>query len=150
MIPAYMLVLAFFNGLLIVTTRIINAKLGLHVSGVGSAVWNHFIGFLFLALLMPFHAIGAPLDIGGVPLYLFLGGFIGAGYVALNSWVMPKIGATTATVLLIAGQIILGTIIDAVNGKISNLYTTTIGIALLVSGIWIGGHKKAPASAVQT
>ena len=46
-----MILLAFFNGFLIVTTRVVNAKLGLHVSGAGAATWNHFVGFLFLALI---------------------------------------------------------------------------------------------------
>ncbi|NIT55680.1 MAG: hypothetical protein GWN00_05400 [Aliifodinibius sp.] len=137
--------MAFLNGLLVVITRVVNAKLGLHVSGTGAAIWNHFVGFLFLALLMPFIRIETGIDFGGVPFYLFLGGMLGAGYVAINNWVMPKVGATKATVLVIAGQIILGAIIDFANGKISNLGFTIGGILLVVFGMWVGNYKKAAA-----
>ena len=142
MVIALMILLAFFNGFLIVTVRVVNAKLGLHIAEVGAAIWNHFVGFLFLALIMPFLADGAPLVIEGIPFYLFLGGVIGAGYVAINNWVIPRVGATKATVLVIAGQIVLGTIIDLANGKISNLTITLAGISLVILGMWLGSHKK--------
>lgn len=137
-----MIVLAFFNGFLIVTTRAVNANLGKYVSGAGASFWNHLVGFLFLALILPMFSVGTSVEIGGISLYLFLGGVLGAGYVAVNNLVMPQLGATKATVLVIAGQIIIGTIIDVANGGVSNLSITVFGISLVLLGMWIGKRKK--------
>ena len=142
MVASLMILLAFFNGFLIVTTRVVNAKLGLYVSGTGASFWNHFVGFLFLALIVPVLAGGTAIALGGIPFYLFFGGIIGAGYVAINNLVMPKLGATKATVSVIAGQIVLGTIIDVANQRVSNLSITMLGISLVVLGMWVGKRKK--------
>jgi len=141
MVTSLMILLALFNGLLIVTNRVLNARLGLHISGAGAAFWNHLVGFLFLALMMLFFTEDGGNNFSGIPFYLFLGGLIGAGYVAINSFVMPRVGATKATVLVIAGQIVIGTMIDVANDKISNLTMTIVGITLVVLGMWVG-HKK--------
>lgn len=146
MVISLMILLALFNGLLIVTNRIFNAKLGLHVSGAGAAFWNHLVGFLFLVFMMLLFAERGVSDFGGIPFYLFLGGLIGACYVAIYSFVMPRVGTTKATVLVIAGQIVLGTIIDVANGKISNINITIVGISLVMLGMWVGNHKKEDAS----
>lgn len=138
-----MILLAFFNGLLVVTTRVINAKLGLYVSGAGASFWNHFVGWLFLMLIVPILSGGGVVELGGIPLYLYLGGLIGAGYVVINNIVIPKVGATRATILIIAGQIVLGTWIDVVNGRISNLSMTLFGITLLIMGMWLGNLGKS-------
>lgn len=140
---ASMILLALFNGFLNIISRVFNAKLGMYVSAAGAAFWNHFVGCLFLALIASFLAKERWISIEGIPFYLFLGGMVGACYVAINSFVLPKIGATKATVLVIAGQIVIGTMIDAANGKISNLNNTIIGIPLVILGVWVGNHKKA-------
>ena len=146
MVTSLMILLAFFNGFLIVTNRVVNAKLGLHVSGAGASFWNHFVGFLFLALIVPFLTEGGGRDIGEIPFYLFLGGIIGACYVAISSLVIPKVGATKATILVIAGQIVLGTIIDVVNGEISNINITIRGMRTLRT-IRHHGPKASPVGA---
>jgi transporter family-2 protein len=68
--------------------------------------------------------------------------------VAINSFVMPRVGATQATVLVIAGQVVLGAMIDVANGKISNVTMTMIGISLVILGMWLGHYRKANVSEV--
>ena len=136
--------------LLIVTNRVFNAKLGLFVSGAGAAFWNHVVGALFLALIASFLTKRGDVVLGGIPFYLFLGGIIGASYVAINSFVMPRVGATKATVLVIAGQIVLGAIIDVAHEKISNITITLIGISLVILGMWVGNSKKVDVFEVHT
>lgn len=146
MVTSLLILLALFNGFLIVVNRVVNAKLGLHVSGAGASFWNYFVGFLFLTLMVPFFARGAAIDVAGIPFYLFLGGILGACYLAIVNLVIPRVGTTKATVLVIAGQIVLGTIIDVANGGISDLHITIIGISLVVIGMWVGDHKKVDNS----
>ncbi len=142
MATSLMVMLAFFNGLMIVTTRVVNARLGLHISSAGSSFWNHFIGFFSLVILSPILFSGMVIEMKSIPVYLFLGGLIGALYVTINSLVIPRIGASKTTVLVIAGQIVIGTIIDIFNGSVSNVGMTIIGISLVVVGMWIGNQKK--------
>ena len=146
MVTSFMILLAVFNGLLIVTTRVINARLGQYVSGTGASFWNHFVGWLLLMLILPFVPVGGGISFHGIPLVLYLGGFIGAVYVVINNLVIPKVGATKATVLIIAGQIVLGTVIDVFSGKISNFNMTILGISLVILGMWVGNQKKATVS----
>ena len=141
-----MILLALFNGLLIVTTRVINAKLGLYVSGTGASFWNHFVGWLFLLLVLPFIPFEGTITFQGIPAILYFGGLIGAVYVVINNLVIPRVGATKATVFIVAGQIVLGTVIDALNGKITNLSVTLLGITLVVLGMWLGNQKWENAS----
>ncbi len=141
-----MIALAFLNGFLIVTTRVVNARLGEYVSSVGAAIWNHFVGFLFLALIIPFFTDRFAVNGSDIPLYLFLGGIIGAGYVAISNSVIPEIGATKATILVVAGQIIVGTIIDVATGKVSNLSVTIVGITFVLLGMQVGNRRKRHGS----
>jgi bacterial/archaeal transporter family-2 protein len=138
MVAPFIILLAFFNGFLVIATRLINAKLGLFVSSAGASFWNHAVGFLFLLIVSPIYSGNNPLVIKGVPLYLFLGGVIGSAYVILNNFVIPKIGATTTTILVIGGQITIATAIDFLNHKIDHLTITIVGITLVVFGMWVG------------
>lgn len=142
MLTAVMSILAITNGLIIVTSRVFNAKVGEYVSGAGASFWNHLTGFLFLIIILPMTTNLGQIQLSGLPFYIFLGGLIGAGYVAINSFLFPKVGTTKATVLIIAGQIFLGTMIDFWNGKINNFAITLVGIGLIVIGMWIGNYKK--------
>ncbi|MDJ0756403.1 MAG: DMT family transporter [Ardenticatenaceae bacterium] len=144
MVLPFLILLALFNGFLVVTSRVINARLGTHVSAAGASFWNHFVGSVFLALIVIFlgDVDGGRVTFTEIPLVLFLGGFIGASYVAINNFVMPKVGATKATVLVIAGQIVLGAIIDMSNGQISNLNAVILGILLVILGVWFGSFKR--------
>lgn len=137
-----MISLAIFNGLLSVLSRLINAKLGLYITATGAAFWNHLIGTIFLISLLPLIHKAETLNIKVIPYYLFFGGLIGACYVAINNLVVPKLGAIKATVLVIAGQIILGTIIDTVKGQLSVNTYSILGIGLVLFGVWVGGYKK--------
>ena len=146
MVTSFIILLAVFNGLLIVTTRVINARLGQYVSGTGASFWNHFVGWLLLMLILPFVPVEEAIHFQGIPFVLYLGGFIGAVYVVINNLVIPRVGATKATVLIIAGQIVLGTVIDVVNGKVSNLNMTVLGISLVILGMWAGNQRKTTTS----
>lgn len=138
MIMVWLGLLALGNGILVVLTRLINARLGQFVSWSGASIWNHLVGFAVLAVFILVRPAGQLEGLMTVPVYLFLGGLIGAGYVALNNWILPKIGAAHGTILVIAGQIGIGTIIEVVRGQVTNLPLTLTGITLVLIGVWSG------------
>lgn len=139
-----MIFLALFNGLLVILARLANARLGTFISGTGASIWNHVVGFVVLTVIVLFMPGGrAPIwQLSDIPLYLFLGGLLGAAYVALNNWVIPHVGATRGTLLVVAGQMVVGTLIDIGRGAVSNIALTAIGLLLIGGGVWLGGQKK--------
>ena len=137
----FMALVAIINGLFVVTTRVIIAKLGAYVSSMGSSFWNHFVGFLFI---LPIAILaGKEGDLAGLSLLLFLGGLIGSIYVAINNVVFPKLGAMKATLFVIAGQVAFGTLIDLVQGRLANPGWTTLGVGLVILGVWLGNLSRA-------
>ncbi|MBU2864314.1 DMT family transporter [Reinekea marina] len=135
------IVLALFNGILIAVARLLNGRLATHSGAFYSSWINHIGGFLFLSILLLFsQGFYAPLN--SIPWYLYFGGVIGGLYVGLNSFVTPKLGATLATLLVIAGQLIVSVVVDIFLGNIRlNLnwpsLQLVIGCLMLVAGFYL-------------
>lgn len=138
--------LALFNGLLIAGVRVTNANLGQFVSSAGASIWNHLTGFLALALIVPRQLGTAAIDLTGAPYYLYLGGILGAIYIALNNVVIPRLGAAKTTMIVIAGQIIFGALLDFAGAGMTDIAPSVAGIALVVLGMWIGYRAKGDPS----
>lgn len=134
---------ALINGLFVVTTRVVVAKLGGYISETASSFWNHFVGFLFILPLALILGSGRTETMPEIPPLLLIGGLFGAIYVAINNMVFPKIGATRATLLIISGQIIFGLLIDLFGGRILNPGVTILGAGLVLLGIGIEREKTA-------
>ncbi|OZG75204.1 hypothetical protein BTA51_02125 [Hahella sp. CCB-MM4] len=141
--------LALLNGAFIGASRVINGRLGLSTGAMGASLWNHVIGFLFLGVILT--VIGAwqfDVDIlfpqsyfGSVwnaPYYAYFGGFMGALFVAMNSFVLPRIGAIQTTVLVVSGQMLAGIFLNANMESLSLISGKMVGVLLIVTGIYIG------------
>ena len=74
----------------------------------------------------------------GVPVWLFSAGIMGGALVFGIAWAMPKLGAGTAFVLLIAGQVISGMIFShfgLLGSPVEPISIVKIvGVALLIAG----------------
>ena len=140
-----LIMLALSNGVLVVLARMFNARLGREIGPAGASVWNHFTGFLVMAVFV-LVLKGEYSNLAEIPLYAYLGGFIGAIYVTISNFLIPKIGASKATVLMIAGQITLATVIDFLSGKIASPLITAAGIILIISGVYVGETDRMKAS----
>jgi len=75
------------------------------------------------------------------PLY-FIGGVIGAFFVALTSWIIPYLGIMKTTVLLISGQMLMGTAIDFYAGNTDHLGSALLGLFLIIMGTLLGARAK--------
>jgi bacterial/archaeal transporter family-2 protein len=77
-------------------------------------------------------------NLKGVPLWLFTAGIMGGALVFGIAWAMPKLGAGTAFVLMIAGQVISGMIFShfGLLGSPVQPFTLVkfIGVVLLTAG----------------
>jgi transporter family-2 protein len=83
-------------------------------SSIAAAAINFIVGFITLALLMMLQVLPlSPLDrLLVVPWWAFLGGFLGAVFVTLNTLVVPQLGLTTTTIAVVCSQMLLSLVID--------------------------------------
>ncbi|HEY5368066.1 MAG TPA: DMT family transporter [Hanamia sp.] len=76
-----------------------------------------------------------------VPVWLFIAGAMGAALVFGIAWTIPQIGAGTAFVLMIAGQVIAGMIFShfgLLGSPVDHISLIKIlGVLLLISGVGI-------------
>lgn len=135
--------LALLAGALVSLSRQINGRLALSTSAMESSFWNHIVGFAFITLVA--------LMIGGLfagqpqaaPWYAWLGGPIGVVFIAAGSWLIPRIGAAQTALLIIAGQMISGVVLDVAMSAPGSPLARIIGVALILWGMWVARSRKA-------
>ncbi|MGH6861666.1 MAG: DMT family transporter [Phyllobacterium sp.] len=130
--------LALLNGVLIGASRAVNGHLGKKVGAARTSLWNHAVGFAFLSVL-----IGTiyrdEIAVGpGAPVSAWLGGVLGVIFVALNSHVIPRLGAGRTVSLVVAAQMLAGVALDSFSKPISSATGVALGGAvLIISGVWL-------------
>jgi bacterial/archaeal transporter family-2 protein len=138
------ILLAFLNGMVIGTSRAINGRLGSEVGAFKASLWNHVVGFLFLtpALLLmggwKFEVTPAP------PWSAYLGGFFGAFFVAVNSYVFPRVGAMNAVLLVISGQMISAVLLDYRNQNVVPTPARCLGVVIVLLGVYLTRVSSSP------
>ena len=99
----------------------------------------------FVALLAVRRGVGRLGEAFHVPLWLWLGGLMGAFIVFTITVVAPRLGATATIGLLIAGQLAMGAVIDRFGlfglDRIALSWPRLLGIALLAAGAALSLHK---------
>jgi len=133
----YFIFLAVLNGVFIGTSRAINSQLSMDIGPFRASFWNHIIGFAFLTTLFILTGnlkLSAGLD---TSLFIYLGGFFGALFVAVNSYVFPRMGAVKTALLVISGQMISSVIIDYYAGNISRPFIQLLGVSFILLGIYL-------------
>lgn len=136
--------LATFAGVLVGLSRQINGRLAISTSAMESSFWNHIVGFGFItcaALLFGGLFAGEPAQ---APWWAYFGGPIGVFFIAAGSWLIPRIGAAHTAMLIIAGQMISGVVLDVAMGAPGNTWARVVGIVLILLGMRIarGGQKR--------
>lgn len=128
--------LALLNGMVIGTSRAINGQLSTIAGAFKASLCNHVVGFALLGLIVV--AVGGvALDIGTIPLPAWLGGLFGALFVAVNSYVFPRLGATKAALLVISGQVISAVALDwLIRGTAPGLLRC-LGVVVVLFGIYL-------------
>ena len=105
-LPFILLVLV--AGSIFPVQALINARLG---QSVGGPVWAAFFSFLVgtVALFVIAYAVAGPPKLGGaaaLPLWVWLGGFIGALLVYAMAFSAPVLGAGVLLALIIGAQLV--------------------------------------------
>ena len=120
----------------------INTTLARHGKG---AVWAAMVSFAVgtVALAAVVMAQGDPIpdraEIAAAPWWAWVGGALGAFYVAATIWAAPRVGAMLLFALVVAGQMAMSSGLDHVGGLglPVNPFTPLklLGILLIVAGV---------------
>lgn len=129
-------ILAFLAGVFVILSLIINSELGKFVGIKESAFINYFVGFIcilsfFILTNREFNLLQV-----NTPTVAYFGGAIGVLVVIITNIIIPKISAVYTTILLFAGQIFGGIIIDFL---INNIFSIgkIIGSIIIFIGVFL-------------
>lgn len=141
--------LAIFTGVLFAISRAFNSRLGITLGALTASFYNHIVGFLFLAMLfigILVHGVELSKMIGShIPLHTYLGGFFGALFVAVNSYVFPRIGALKSILLVTGAQMISGLLIDHKIISTMHILYQFLGVAIVLFGVYLTKSPPPPS-----
>lgn len=138
--------LALLTGLLIPAQPAINAKLRTFVvNPLYSSLVNFCVGMLAsLLLLLITVRLGQPGNLRGAlaaPWWAWCGGIIGATVVIVSIVCIPRIGAASLAIALVAGQLVGALLLDQFGwfGLVSRplSFMRLCGAALLIVSVWL-------------
>jgi len=97
------------------------------------------IGFLVLAVISAFRgALPSGSAVASAPWWSWLGGFLGAFYVAVVIWGVPQIGVVSTVAALVFGQVAAALVLDAV-GAFGLPVQAITWQRLVAAGLILGG-----------
>ncbi|MVA25688.1 DMT family transporter [Agrobacterium vitis] len=133
---------AAIAGVLISLSRQLNGRLSLTTTALVASFWNHIVGFAVLTILgLAYGELSRP-GVFEAPLYAFFGGALGVIFVASGSWLIARIGATATAILIIAGQMGTGLILDILHGTEMSYSFTGLGLTMILGGVALIQRKE--------
>lgn len=136
------ILIALAGGAAVGMSRSINGRLTMDRGAFRASFWNHFIGFLLLSVFVVFFEREGLALLGQVPVWAFTGGMVGAVFVAISSYVFPRVGAARSALLIIGSQMIAGLAIDYLRGTAVFHLGQPAGVALILFGIYLTRFSK--------
>lgn len=104
--------LALIGGIAVAIQSQVNGNLGRNVGVIEASFISFLIGTLALFFAVLFVGNGNLLAMASVPKWQLIGGLMGAIYVIILVFSVPKIGVAATLAGIIAGQMIMGAVID--------------------------------------
>lgn len=130
----FLILLGLLNGVAVSLSRTLNGRLASARGAMTASLANHLLGFGLLGALLILK--GAPWErlagLAGLDPWLLLGGVLGALFVAISSWAIGRVGALACALLIVAGQLAGGALLDALAGRLAG--SDLLGILLVLAG----------------
>lgn len=135
--------IALANGLCIGLSRGVNGHLSRRDGPIRASLWNHAVGFVFLSIPMAIAGTAA-FKVGTAPPIAWIGGLLGVAFVALNSHVVVRLGASRTASLVVGAQMLTGVIITNLGAAIDGKSLLRLaGAGLIILGIWLSNNSGA-------
>jgi len=105
-------VLTLISGAVLGAQSAINPAFAKKAGSLESAMVNYFFGAVIMGIVVVLFGKVDMIAISEVPTWQLLCAFFGVGYVVLTILSVPKIGVSTAVILIIVGQLVTGMVVD--------------------------------------
>jgi len=132
--------LSALSGVMIAVMLLMNGQLSVAWGSWAAAVIIHLVG-LSVVLIWLLMRRERPFVRSGMPLYLYLGGAVGAVATVFTNLSAPAIGVSATIALGLLGQTAASSLIDAMGilgaKKTRFRLRSALGIALIAAGIWV-------------
>jgi transporter family-2 protein len=125
----------FIISIMVALNGVLTGSLGIY----HATLIAHIFGITVVILILLFRKQKIKI-ISKVPLYYFIGGFLGVLTTVFNNQAFSYLGVSIMLALCLFGQSVTSLILDALgvfNHKANNNYKTYIGLFLLVIGILV-------------
>ena len=132
--------LALLGGMLFPVQTALNAQLGRFIGGALPATIVSFVVGLTALSAVYLATSRVPLDwalVRDIPPVLFVGGLLGATFLGLSVYLIPRIGSGTLLCLVVAGQILTALAIDAFG--LFGLATRDLSPARIIGALLVAG-----------
>ena len=137
---AVIIAIGLIGGIAIGVQAPMAAIMGERVGPLESVLFVHLSGAIVVGVLLLFFAGGKLDQWNQVPWWAWLSGTMGVITVSTTIFMVPKIGVGSAIVLIIAGQLLIASVIDHFGWLgVDNTPITwqrTMGMALVLLGAW--------------
>jgi transporter family-2 protein len=141
----YLLMLC--GGIVVAIQPSINARLARSVGVLESSCISFAVGTIALFMVVLLVGRGSMRGIAGVSWWELTGGLLGAFFVTMTIFVVPRIGTAAAMAAIIAGQLATGVLMDhfgLLGGRQIPLDSSRmVGVALLMAGGWLVFRRVA-------
>jgi len=107
-----MILFTLFGGLTLSAQSSINGTLSRKAGTIETTLLTFLTGTMFLAIFIVFFGQGNVLAILEVPKWQLSAAFLGTLYLLLTVMAVPKIGVIATNIAGIAGQLVIGVLID--------------------------------------
>lgn len=132
----FMIILAFANGLAVSAGRVVEARLEKARGALAASSVSHLVAFVaLLSIALVVDGSGHIAILSELPRSSYLAGVASAAFVALSSWALPRVGALRGILLLVAGQMLFGALVDAAYGRVKSLPMEILGVVLILVGV---------------
>jgi transporter family-2 protein len=143
----YTVILALLAGVLVALSRQINGRLSLSTSPLRASFWNHIVGFTLLSVLaLAFGGVWRADDWPDAPLLAYIGGPLGVIFVAASSWLIARIGAVHTALLVIAGQMVSGVVLDVAMAAPGASWARVLGVAFIFAGMAVARRPQTSSN----
>lgn len=110
--------------------------------GIFESVFIVHVGGAVIALIpLLFHSGGKLSQWRSVPWYTLGAGIFGLVVIAAISYMIPRVGVAASIITVVAGQLLVGTILDQYGWLGASLrpldWTRSIGLAVVLVGVWL-------------
>jgi transporter family-2 protein len=140
--------LSLLSGVVIVLSRTLNAGLSERIGALQGSFINHLAGLPVTLALLALLGRNEPIFTAfafSPKVWIYFGGVLGVAIVAMQNIAVPKVRATTLTLLVFIGQVFAGVLIDVLTGQdfaSSAFYGGALVAAGMLFNLLVGSRRK--------